>query len=77
VRNLWAAQWHSHNKLNGDKKHIIYGDDGLPKLFTTREKCRDFIKEHYGFIAERPDLRAEPHGWRMPTAGKVTIEVVK
>ena len=71
--NIWAAQWHSHNKLDGDTKRICY-EDGFPKLFHTRRECRDYIKKKYGYIAERPDLRTEPHGWLMPQAIKVVIE---
>lgn len=70
---LWAAQWHSFNQLDGNRKHIITGDDCLPKLFRTRQECREYIKEKFGYIPERPDLRAEPHGWRTPTAIKVII----
>ena len=72
MANLRAAEWHSKNHLDGEKRHILY-DNLLPALFRTRQKCRDYIKEGYGYIADRPDLRAEPHGWRMPQAIKVKI----
>jgi hypothetical protein len=72
MTNLWAAQWHSKNQLDGDRKYIIY-EDLLPMLFKTRARCRKWIKEKYGYITERPDLRAEPHGWRMPQAVKVQV----
>lgn len=71
---LWAAEWHSNNQLDGETRHIIYGNL-LPALFRTRRKCREFINDEYGFISERPDLRGEPHGWRKPQA--VKVEVVK
>jgi hypothetical protein len=29
----------------------------------------------YGFIADRADLRAEPHGWRMPLPIKLIVAV--
>ncbi len=70
--NLWAAQWHSKNKLDGEVKHICY-ENCLPALFRTRKECRAWIKETYGYIAGRPDLQDEPHGWRMPQAIKVII----
>ncbi len=70
--NLWAAEWHSNCRLDGETRHIIY-DNCLPVLFRTRQKCREFIKDTYGYIANRPDLRAEPHGWRTPQPIKVTI----
>jgi len=69
---LWAAEWHSKNQLDGERRHIIY-ENLLPALFRTRRECRDFIKEKYGYIAERPDLQNEPHGWRLPQAIKVKI----
>jgi hypothetical protein len=75
LHGLWAAQWHSKNQLDGDKKSIIY-EDLYPKLFRTRAACREWIKEKYGYIAEREDLRAEPHGWRMPQPVRVEIKVI-
>ncbi len=42
-------------------------------LFRTRAECRAWIDEHYGYIRTRADLRAEPHGWRMPRAVKVRV----
>lgn len=71
--NIWAAEWHSRNSLDGDRRYIILGNDCLPLLFRTRRECRAFIKEKYGYIADRPDLRAEPHGWQMPQAIKVKV----
>lgn len=72
MENLWAAQWHSESKLDGERRHIIY-DNFQPALFRTRQECRWFIKRKYGYIANRPDLQAEPHGWRVPQAVKVKI----
>ena len=74
---LWAAQWHSKHALDGDRKYILYDLDCLPMLFKTRARCRKWIKEKYGYIAERPDLRAEPFGWRMPQAVKVELKVIE
>ena len=74
--NLWAAEWHSNNLLDGDSRHII-NDNFLPALFRKRRECREFIKEHYGYIAGRPDLQAEPHGWMMPQAVKVKVIITK
>jgi hypothetical protein len=44
-------------------------------LFRTRQKAREYINEKYGYIRTRPDLRVEPHGWRIPTAIKVDVVV--
>jgi hypothetical protein len=45
----------------------------VPVIFPTRREAREWIKAKYGYIAERPDLRAEPHGWRVPTAVRVDV----
>ena len=74
--SLWAAEWYSQDMLDGETRHIIY-EDCLPKLSRTRRECREFIQEKYGYIALRPDLRKEPHGWRMPRAIKVKVEVAE
>ena len=71
--SLWAAQWHSKNKLDGERTHILC-EDYLPKLFHRRKECREWIKSEYGYIANRPDLKTEPHGWRMPQAVKVEVK---
>ena len=70
---LWAANWRSCNELDGRKEHIIY-ENLLPALFRTRQDCRDFIKQKYGYIAERLDLQEEPHGWMTPIPIKVKFE---
>ena len=73
----WAVEWHSRNRLDGDRRNIQYDPmaPGWPQLFSTRAACRAFIEERYGYIRTRPDLRAEPLGWRMPQA--VMVRVVK
>ncbi len=65
--NIWAAEWHSTNKLAEYRPLFLYEKD-LPALFRTRRECRAYIKDKYGYLAER---REEPHGWRMPQAVKV------
>ena len=72
MTNLWAGEWHSRNNLDGDRWHIL-NENCLPALFRTRRECRDYIKDRYGYIAERQDLRDEPHGWRMPQTVKVKV----
>ncbi len=74
--NLWAGQWYSRNKLDGITKHILYNEHCLPALFRTRRECREYIKEKYGYIKDREDLREEPHGWRLPKTVKVEVRVV-
>lgn len=69
----WVAQWESRNKLDGLRRFFI--GSGWT-LFRTHAQCRDYIKEHYGYIAKRPDLRREPHGWKMPKPVKVTVKLI-
>jgi hypothetical protein len=70
----WGVMWHSQNKLDGVSKFLIYNSPArIPHIFKTRRLANVFIEAVYGYIRTRPDLRAEPHGWRMPKAVKVTI----
>ena len=59
----WAVRWH-----RGIMWHAC-----LPLLFQTRRECRAYIEKEYGYIKRRPDLRAEPHNWRMPVATSVRV----
>lgn len=72
---LWAVEWHSRNRLDGDVRRLQWAPHRpcWPQLFRTRRECREFIEQEYGYIRHRPDLRAEPHGWRMPRAVRVRI----
>lgn len=56
------------------EQHIQW-EQGKPLLFFSRREARDFIRQRYGYIARRKDLRAEPHGWRMPQAVKVEVVI--
>lgn len=71
----WAVLWRSQNCLDGKREYFLW-ECGNPMLFTTRAQARSYIKERYGYIATRPDLRAEPHGWRSPKAVKVRVILV-
>jgi hypothetical protein len=69
----WAAQWHSVNRLDGDRTHIIHVNL-YPAFFQTRQEARDFIETNFGYIRDRPDLQAEPHGWKMPKPILVVVQ---
>lgn len=71
--SAWAAMWHSRNRLDGVTEHLVY-THGVIALFATRKQAREFIDREYGYIRARPDLRAEPHGWRIPKPARVTVE---
>lgn len=68
----WAVRWHSHNRLDGVTEHWMW-EDLRPLLFCTRREARAYIQSKYGYINVRPDLRAEPHGWRLPRAVRVRV----
>ncbi len=48
----------------------------LPKLFHTKQECRLWIKEKYGYIKYRKDLREYPHGWHLPKPVKVEVRQI-
>ena len=75
MRNLWAGEWYSKNHLDGITKHLLY-ENCLPVLFRTRREIREYIEKKYGYIKDRKDLRDEPHGWRLPRAVKVKLEIL-
>jgi hypothetical protein len=68
----WAVLWHTHNRLDGCDRHLIW--DNTPTLFRTRRECRAYIEQKYGYIREHPELRTEPFGWHVPTAIRVRVE---
>ena len=69
---LWGLLWRSKNKLNGITEHLIYRNC-VPLIFRTRKQAREWADTHYGYIRNRPDLRREPHGWRLPKPVKIEI----
>lgn len=74
----WAAKWRSKNKLDGVDEHLcLFKHRELIGVFYTRADCRKFIKENYGYIANRRDLKQEPFGWRVPTAVRVKVSVTE
>ena len=68
----WGVLWHSENRYSGIRRHLVW-EHGKPVLFRTRHLARQRIWKAYRYIKHRKDLRAEPHGWRVPTAVRVTI----
>jgi hypothetical protein len=81
-QTYWAAVSDETNKLDGRKRRInlynriIAAEEGRAfMLFKTREQCRRWIKETWGYLQHRPDLREEPHCWRVPRPRRVTMTV--
>ena len=72
----WAVLFHCRNRLDGDRRFLMWNPEPGPgafRLFRTRRECRAYIEERYGYIRDREDLRAEPHGWFLPRAVRVVV----
>lgn len=69
---LWAGLFVSVNRMDGRNEHLLH-ENLLPVLRHSRCEMRAYIRERYGYIRRRPDLRGEPHGWRVPRAIKVKV----
>ena len=81
----WGILWRSKNRLDGKRENLegaawrtappeLRGCTGS-MMFCTRHACREFIEKHWGYIRDREDLRAEPFGWKMPKAVKISVQV--
>ncbi len=77
----WAIQWRQENKLEGKISYLLgryyarsHNNDGSNTLiFRTRKNARTFIEKRFGYIKNRPNLKIEPHGWKMPRVVKINI----
>jgi hypothetical protein len=67
----WGVLWQSENRLSGRQRHLMWAP-----LFRNRRECRAYITREWGYIRSRPDLLAEPHGWRIPKAVRVEVKEV-
>lgn len=74
TKERWGVLWLSENRLDGTTRHVMW-EAGLPLLFETRREARVWIEHRHGYIRGRSDLRAEPHGWRMPRAVRVRVTI--
>lgn len=83
TKQAWAVKWISDCALDGHREFFL-GSGYMPGapcpaptvlLFLSRRRARDFVKERFGYIKNRPDLRAEPHGWKMPKVVRVNVTV--
>jgi hypothetical protein len=74
----WGVLWRSKNVLDGERIYLQGTPDHPSRtlLFYTRREARAHVAERYGYIRHRPDLRREPHGWRMPVVVRVTVKTM-
>ena len=70
----WGLLWRSNNRLDGETAYLIH-EHCLPVLFKTRQAARDYANQRFGYIKNTPDLQCEPHGWRFPTAVRVSVSL--
>lgn len=76
TKDGWALKWRQKNMLDGKREHLMlkhFPSIGFNGLFDTRQEARDFRDANYGYIKRRPDLLAEPHGWKMPQVVKARL----
>lgn len=71
----WGAEWYSRNRLEGVSRYLLWKGPNEPAIFATRSDARAWVAERYGYIRHRPDLREEPHGWRVPRAIRVVVDI--
>lgn len=78
--DFWSIKWKSRNRLDGEREFLCLFDkpqvSGL-LLFRTCQEARAWRDERYGYIRQRDDLRAEPHGWRLPSVVRVRVIIVE
>ncbi len=81
----WGIEWRSKSILDGERRSLLGrfspGLEAPPHLagyktmaFETRKAAQAHIEQYYS-DCRRPDLRAEPHGWRMPRAVRINVVV--
>ena len=71
---MWGLLWRSENRLDGKTEHLIMRKSGsMPQLFKTRKQAREYKKTHYSYIANRANLKIEPHGWKPVQVVKVNV----
>lgn len=77
THTCWAVEHHAINRLDGDRRWLSGQPNGTTRtlLFATRDAARKHVEKTHGYLRNRPDLQAEPHGWRMPRVVKVRVAV--
>jgi hypothetical protein len=82
---MWAVKWQKSDWHGGGLMGKFCAGDEFPvflngyktMVFATRKEAQAFIKERWGYIAKRTDLRQPPHNWRMPKPVRVTVQVTE
>jgi len=82
-KTAWAIKCAYDNLSEGYQEHIECDwkrkeatRTGLPWLiFRTRAEARAYREDRYGYLRDRPDLKLEPFGWKMPKVIKVIVSI--
>jgi hypothetical protein len=73
----WSIKWRSQNRLDGKVEYLL-GTTVHPSrtvLFETRRQAIEYREREFGYLRKRPDLRREPHGWKMPLVMRVEVMI--
>jgi hypothetical protein len=80
TRTYWGVLWRAKNALDGEVRVLVYESERQlgPALFASRAAARRYRDKVYGYIRDRADLKAPPHGWKLPSVVRVraTYELV-
>lgn len=68
----WGILWASENRIDGRECYFMWVNC-QPLLFNTRKAARKYVTSVWGYMRNRPDLRCEPFGWRMPRPVRVEV----
>ena len=78
----WALEFIDLDRIGRLMGRFRRPDDTPSKLsgytiavFATRQQARNYAREQYGYIKDRPDLLGPPHNWRVPRVVKVEVTV--
>ena len=75
----WGVEWRSADHDGGQTRRLQWSPEEGPgdyRLFRTKAACERYIRERYGYIANRHDLRGGVFNWRMPKAVRVIVEIL-
>lgn len=74
--SAWGVTWQDALQGCAGFRHPPYLAGCNTCLFATKAEARAHIREHWGYIATRPDLRGPPFNWRVPKPVRVNVTVV-
>lgn len=79
VDHRWGIVKSSDNWLDGAREWFDPAwQNGLnmvpmPRMYVTRREAREACTRMRNDLKGRPDLQAQPHGWKMPRVCKIKV----